>query len=52
MLNDYRLIKKLGEGSTAEVWEAQNIIDQTKCALKIFNTEMNPHLTELLRNET
>lgn len=51
MLNDYKLVKKLGEGSTAEVWEAHNQKDQSKCALKIFNTETNPDLNDLLKNE-
>lgn len=51
MINDYRLLKKLGEGSTAQVWEAYQETTNTKCALKIFATHKNPDLKELVRNE-
>lgn len=52
MINDYRLVKKLGEGATAEVWEATRETDQTKCALKIFSTARNPeYMIEMARNE-
>ena len=51
MINDYRLLKKLGEGSTAQVWEAIQETTKAKCALKIFATQKNPDLKELVRNE-
>ena len=44
MINDYRLLKKLGEGSTAQVWEVIEESTKTKCALKIFATHKNPDL--------
>lgn len=49
--NDYRLQKKLGEGCTAQVWEAYSESMQTKCALKVFSTGRNRELRELMRNE-
>ena len=51
MINDYRLLKKLGEGSTAQVWEVIEESTKTKCALKIFATHKNPDLKEPVRNE-
>ena len=49
MINDYRLIKKLGQGSTAQVWEANQETCKTKCAIKIFFAADDSK--ELIRNE-
>lgn len=38
----YRLIRRLGEGATAEAWEAENVLVGRRVAVKI----LHPHLSE------
>ncbi len=50
-LGDYRLVRRLGEGGFAEVYEAEHVHLGTKAAIKLLKGELSPHLIEGLRQE-
>jgi serine/threonine protein kinase len=50
-LGDYRLVRKLGEGGFAEVYEAEHLFLGTRAAIKLLKGTFTPAQVEGLRQE-